>query len=283
MDGNRDPERVQEKWKPVFRPDTRQNKKPGLDGHPGPVSDLAAHQDDTRRLVRAMMTLTGLTASGLARAAGLTPSTLNRFMNKAVGHTLSSRTMLALMAETFTRLHGRAAVSLDPAAVAALAPAIPVFERGILELAPEAKALLAEIKISGPAGLSRASLAELPVVMAASQGIDVTAGDFTRAPLKAPRPPFLADDPLAFALLMPDASMAPRFDAGDMLYVSPSRSLDGAADVVVDKGTGFVVGSLAAASAQVRINTLTPRAKYAFERAKIKGVYPIVGLQRLGI
>ncbi|MBX7200442.1 MAG: helix-turn-helix domain-containing protein [Rhodospirillaceae bacterium] len=254
-----------------------------MDGNRDPFSDLAAHQDDTRRLVRAMMTLTGLTASGLARAAGLTPSTLNRFMNKDVGHTLSSRTMLALMAETFTLLHGRPVATLDPAAVAALAPAIPVFERGILELAPEAKPLLAEIKASGPVGLSRASLAELPVVMATSQGIDVAAGDFTRAPLKAPRPPFLADDPLAFALLMPDTSMSPRFDAGDMLYVSPSRTLDGAADVVVDKGAGFAVGSLAGTGAQVRVNTLSPRARHTFERARIRGVYPIVGLQRLGM
>lgn len=250
----------------------------------GLVSDLTAHQDDTRRLVRAMMALTGLTASGLARAAGLTPSTLNRFMNKDVGHTLSSRTMLALMAETFTLMHGRTAAALDPAAVAVLAPAIPMFERGILELAPESRALLAEIKASNPIGLSRATLPELPVVMAVTQGVDVAGGDFSRAPLKAPRPPFLAGDPLAFALLMPDQSMSPRFDAGDMLYVSPSRILDGAADVVVDRGTGFVAGSLAGATAtQIRVNTLAPRARHTFERAKIRGVYPIVGLQRLGI
>ncbi len=255
-----------------------------MDGNRDLLTDLAAHQDDTRRLVRAMMALTNLTASGLARAAGLTPSTLNRFMNKDVGHTLSSRTMLALMAETLTLLRGRTVAALDPGAVAALAPALPMFERGILELAPETNTLLAEIKAAGaPAGLSRASLAELPVVMATSQGIDVANGDFTRAPLKAPRPPFLAGDPLAFALLMPDQSMSPRFDAGDMLYVSPSRSLNGAADVVVERGAGFVVGSLAAAGAQVRINTFSPRAKHTFDRAKIRGVYPIVGLQRLGM
>lgn len=255
-----------------------------MDGNRDLESDLAAHQDDTRRLVRAMMALTGLTASGLARAAGLTPSTLNRFMNKDVGHTLSSRTMLALMAETFTLLHGRPVAALDPAAVTVLAPAIPMFERGILELAPDARTLLAEIKASGPIGLSRAGLAELPVVMATSQGIDVAGGDFSRAPLRAPRPPFLADDPLAFALLMPDQSMSPRFDASDMLYVSPARALEGAADVVVDKGTGFVAGSLAGATAtQVRIGTLAPRAKHSFERARIKGAYPIVGLQRFGL
>jgi hypothetical protein len=117
--------------------------------------------------------------------------------------------------------------------------------------------------------------------------------------LKTARPPFLADDPLGFALLMPDRSMSPRFDAGDMLYVSPSRAgardskssgpspariVEAAADVVVDKGAGFVVGTLAGqTAAQVRLNILTPRTKLTFERAKIRGVYPIVGLQRLGM
>jgi transcriptional regulator with XRE-family HTH domain len=249
------------------------------------ISDLTVHQDETRRLVRAMMTLTGLTASGLARASGLTPSTLNRFMHKDVGHTLSQRTMLALMAETFTLLRGRGALTLDPAAIAALAPAIPVYERGILELAPEARPLLTEIKTrAAPAALSRPSLAELPAVMATSQGIDIDTGDFTRAPLRTARPPFLADDPLGFALLMPDRSMSPRFDAGDMLYVSPSRLVDENADVVVDKGNGFVVGTMAGqTAAQLRVNILAPRSKLTFERSKIRGVYPIVGLQRLGM
>ena len=249
------------------------------------LSDLSVHQDETRRLVRAMMTLTGLTASGLARASGLTPSTLNRFMHKDVGHTLSQRTMLALLAETFTLLRGRAVVTLDPAALADLAPAVPVYERGILELAPEARALLTDIKNqAAAAGISRPSLAELPVVMATSQGIDVVHGDFARAPLRTARPPFLAGDPLGFALLMPDRAMNPRYDAGDMLYISPSRTADGdAMDVVIDKGNGFVIGTLAGQTAtQVRVNVLTPRAKLTFDRGKIRGVYPIVGLQRLG-
>ncbi len=256
-----------------------------MDGDRTPhISDLSVHQDETRRLVRAMMTLTGLTASGLARASGLTASTLNRFMHKDVGHTLSQRTMLALMAETFTLLRGRGAASLDPAAAAALAPAIPVYERGILELAPETRTLLAEIKTQA-APVSRASLAELPVVMTTSQGIDVQNCDFSRAPLKTARPPFLADDPLAFALLMPDRSMSPRYDAGDMLYVSPSRAVESEAmDVVVDKGAGFGVGTMAGqTAAHLRLNILTPRTKLTFERAKLKGVYPIVGLQRLGM
>ena len=249
-----------------------------------PTAHTFAHQDETRRLVRAMMALTGLTASGLARAAGLTASTLNRFMNKDVGHTLSQRTMLALLAETFLRLKGRGVASLDPAAVTDLAPAVPAYERGILELVPDARALLNDLKARAfPPQVSTPAPAELPVIMAASNGINVAQGDFTRAPLKAARPPFLMDDPLAFALLMPDKSMSPRFDAGDMLYVAPSRRVDALMDVVIDKADGFVVGTLAALSeTQARVNILTPKSKLTLDRAKLRGIYPIVGLQRLG-
>jgi hypothetical protein len=53
--------------------------------------------------------------------------------------------------------------------------------------------------------------------------------------------------------------------------------------VVVDRGNGFVVATLIShASGSVRIATLTPRTRSTLERAKLKGVYPIVGLQRLG-
>lgn len=111
------------------------------------------------------------------------------------------------------------------------------------------------------------------------------AGDFTHAPLKTPRPPFLYGDPRAFALLMPDASMAPRFDAGDMLYASPGRALAGErVDVAIEgRNGGFTVGTLVSTTADtVRIARLSPRARQSFSREKIHGVYRIVGVQRLG-
>ena len=85
---------------------------------------------------------------------------------------------------------------------------------------------------------------------------------------------------------MPDASMMPRFDAGDMLYVSPARNLDGEkVDVVLDRiGGGFLIGSLAGmTTTALRLSTLSPRAReQSHDRAKIRGVYRIVGVQRLG-
>ena len=252
--------------------------------------DGSAHQEQTRCLVRAMMVLTGLSASGLARAAGLTPSTINRFMHRAVRHTLSQRTMLALMTETFRKLKDRPRQTLDRGALATLAPAIAIYEQGMLDAAPDIKTMVAEAKALAGTQAARpltdlASSPTLPVLLASSQGVNMAAGEFMQAPLKTHRPPFLEGDPRAFALLMPDAAMAPRFDAGDMLYVSPARTLDGdRIDVVVERARGgFSVGTLIAATADVvRIATLTPRARESLARDKVRGVYRIIGVQRLG-
>ncbi len=250
--------------------------------HTPSADDSTAHQDETRRLVGAMLRLTGHSPTGLARSAGLTPSTLNRFMHRRVSHTLSQRTMLALMTETFMAIKDRPRQSLDAAALAELAPAVAVYERGILERAPDVRAALATFTTNTA---NPAAAGELPVLTAAASGINIAAGDFAQAPLKTQRPPFVGADPRAFALLMPDASMAPRFDAGDMLYVSPARALEGAnVDVVIERiGGGFSVASLAGTSAEtVRLLKLSPRARETIARDKLRGVWRIVGVQRMG-
>lgn len=249
-------------------------------------TDVSAHQAQTRKLVGAMMKLTGMSATGLARAAGLTPSTVNRFMHQPVRHTLSQRTMLALMTETFLNIKGRATQTLNTEALADLAPAIAIYERGILEVAPDVETTLAQAKssIEYPAQRTVPAVSDLPVLMASTRGVNVQSSDFSKAPLKTQRPPFLDGDPNAFAILMPDESMMPRFDAGDMLYVSPARSLDGAkVDAVVERMEGgFAIGSVTATTPDaVRLTTLSPRERASFDRSKIRGIYRIVGVQRL--
>ncbi len=255
------------------------------------IPDASAHQEQTRQLVRAMMALTGDTASGLAKAAGLTASTLNRFMHKPVRHTLSQRTMLALMTETFRRIKDRPLQSLSATALSALGPAIAVYEHGIVDLAPDVKPALQAAKSAVAASIRRqaphleSAAPELPVLLATTCGVNISAADFTQAPLTTPRPPFLESDAGAFAILMPDQSMAPRFDAGDMLYVSPARALEGERlDVVVERKVGgSVIGTLVAITSDtVRIATLQPRMRQSFARDKVRGLYRIVGVQRLG-
>lgn len=253
--------------------------------------DLTAHQQETRKLVRAMMALTGQSASGLALAAGLTASTVNRFMHKPVRHTLSQRTMLALLTESFLAMKATPAAQWDQRALADLIPALSVYEQGILEIAPDLEEVIQHARgMVGPQSDISLFSAEpgpapnLPVVLTSSQDVQVGEGNFDAAPMRTHRPPFLWSDPYAFAILMPDDTLMPRYDAGDMLYVSPAQSLDGLkADVVLArKDGGFIIAQLIAITAHsIAIGTLYPLANEFYERSKIGGVYRVVGIQRL--
>ena len=258
---------------------------------PLPEEVLTAHQQETRTMVRAMMSLTGQSASALAADAGLTPSTVNRFMHKPVRHTLSQRTMLALLTHTLATLSELPAAQWDRRTLGTLMPALAVYERGILELAPDLKKVLKEVRsLMGPQTSGSGYSSEpgpppnLPVVLVSTQDVHVADGNFDAAPMRTQRPPFLWSDPLAFAILMPDDTLMPRYDAGDMLYVSPAQSLDGPkVDVVLArKNGGFVIGTLVAVTAHsIAISTLYPIANEFYDRARISGAFRIVGMQRL--
>jgi putative intracellular protease/amidase len=210
----------------------------------GTGAEFAAHQDETRRLVRAMMRLTGLSASALARAAGLTASTLNRFMHREVRHTLSQRTMVALMIVTFDHLKSRQVTAFDRGALDVLAPAIAVFERALVGHDAENASIIAAVRGKAPRDNQAAGTGDIAVLTAGATGIDPASGNFSAALLRTLRPPFLSGDARAFAVLMPDASMSPRFEAGDLLYVSPLRAIDeaGADLIAFDRGGRFVIG-----------------------------------------
>lgn len=55
--------------------------------------DADPDQEQARSYVRDVLKATGWTSTELARKAGLAPSTLNRFLNQEVKHTLSSRSL----------------------------------------------------------------------------------------------------------------------------------------------------------------------------------------------
>jgi len=271
----------------------------GENGQSGPVvgpdePSISAHQTETRKLIRAMMTLTGLTASGLANAAGLTPSTVNRFMHKSVSHSLSQRTMLALMTEAFSQLKGKKQADINRDALELLVPPLAMYQQGMLEIAPELKKIFDMLNslISPPPIISSHFVAadksseqsQMPVVLTITRSLNVTEGNFVTAPMHTLKPAYLHDDPCAFALLMPDDSMMPRFYSSDMLYVSPARTLEGLnVDVVLEQKTGgFSIGQLLAlTSKSVILGTLLPNSKEAYDRMSLRGVYRIVGVQRM--
>lgn len=74
----------------------------GLQPDPFAASRAAALLDNdqavAKAVVESILKTTGLTPTELARKAGLTPSTLTRFLNKPVNHSLSARTLAKLKA-----------------------------------------------------------------------------------------------------------------------------------------------------------------------------------------
>jgi len=160
-----------------------------------------------------------------------------------------------------------------------------------LELAPHVEQVLEQVRAScGPGNGQMSHTPEagltpnLPVLLASSQDINVAEGNFDSAPMLTQRPPFLWNDPHAFAILMPDDRLMPRYDVGDMLYVSPAQSLDSQKiDVTLARtGGGFLIGTLIAITDQsIIIGSLYPMINELYERSQINGVYRIVGLQRL--
>lgn len=60
------------------------------------MMNIDDQQEAQRELVRRMMRETGLDATGLARASGVAPSTLSRFLYQAVKHLLTARTLAKL-------------------------------------------------------------------------------------------------------------------------------------------------------------------------------------------
>lgn len=58
--------------------------------------EIDDQQAAIRDLIRLMMEKTGLDPTGLARSAGVAPSTLTRFLNQPVKHLLTARTLAKL-------------------------------------------------------------------------------------------------------------------------------------------------------------------------------------------
>ena len=68
------------------------------------MTGIDPDQAAARRFVSEILRITGWSATGLARKAHLAPSTLTRFLNNEVGHTLSSRTISKLRQAAATEI-----------------------------------------------------------------------------------------------------------------------------------------------------------------------------------
>ena len=171
-------------------------------------------QRAARDRVSRLLKKTGWTATQLARAAGIAPSTLNRFLAGGVKHTLSFKTLRKLD-EAAAGHEKDEPAPRRPTQLEDLAP----------QLHPEEATELP----------SRTSMPnDVPVVGTAVGGnngdfrFNGTEVDYVR------RPPGLQRIKNAFAIYVYGDSMSPRFDHGELLYIHPGRPVSPGDYVLVE-------------------------------------------------
>lgn len=199
--------------------------------------------DKIRRIIE---TTPQLTQRGLAERMGLDPAAVNRM------------------------LYGRRGI---------MAEEIPVIEAYLGQ-----RLELAEATSGGSArrGLSDVPQADvtppaLPDAMAPVPVRDAEGGD---TPIDwTPRHPAQAGIRTAFALYVRDDRMAPRYFAGEIVYVHPHRPPAAPQDVVIADAAGaLTLGRLIAAdAASLQIQFLNPPQTETIARADISALYAVVG------
>lgn len=167
----------------------------------------------TRAYIEAAAQAVDLDYTNLARRAGLAPSTLNRFMNSETSHILGLRTLRAV-----------AEASGVPVPLAVLDPTAPLTSPApTAPRAPESIITARPVELPPLHTMPR----NVPVYGVAAGNGDVSSGDFQ---LEAgavidyvPRPPGLTSTRDAYALYVTGDSMEPKFEHGELVYISPSK------------------------------------------------------------
>ncbi|HEY4254602.1 MAG TPA: S24 family peptidase [Roseomonas sp.] len=167
-------------------------------------------QKAVRELVQRMLAETGLTLTELARRAGVSSTTLTRFMNKDVKHTLSMSTLGKLSVASGVGVP--MGISLPGAAVAAPRPAEAL-------VVPRRGEMAQDLPVYGTA---QGANGEGAFIINMGGQVD-----------RIRRPPGLAANRDAFAIYVEGDSMEPRFEPGEVVVVDPNRPVRPGDDVVL--------------------------------------------------
>lgn len=190
-----------------------------------------------------------LTQRGLAERMGLDPAAVNRMLNGR----------RSIRAEEIPVIEAYLGQRLDLGVDITAAPR----PRGLSDV-PQA-----DMSMPAAPTLSDA-MSPVPVrdIQGGEVAIDWTARHPAQAGLRQ-----------AFALYMPDDSMAPRYFAGEIVYVHPHRPAVPAQDVVIVRHSGaYEVCRLLFADAQnLRVQVFNPSDEKMLTRSDITAVYAIVG------
>lgn len=202
----------------------------------------------------------GLTQRGLAEAMGLDPAAVNRMLYGRRG----------IMAEEIPVIEAYLGQSLHVAAGGPFAPQRESLRRGLSDAGTQAP--LAE---NGAPAMAQTGGASLPVIPVYAFG-DMQ----RRTPLDfVPRHPQQTGIADAFAYYMPDDAHAPRYYAGEIVYVHPTRPPLPACDCVIVEAEGRVrLARLLAQTAQhIRVQDFNAAEEKDIPRKNISALYSVVG------
>jgi DNA-binding Xre family transcriptional regulator len=175
----------------------------------------------------------GLNVNAVARAAGISEGTLRAFRDTA-GRGLNTRTLRKVIAAI-------AQLSGTPAPPELAVPSLPgaeiTFPAGAASIAPRGLASPAALEYAAPELIS-ASAPRIPVrgtAQGGPQGAFMLTGDdidYVRCPQR------LATAQGTYALFIEGDSMAPRYEPGELVFVSPRRPARVGDDVVIVLSNG---------------------------------------------
>lgn len=219
-------------------------------------TDEIVGREQLRDTVRAVVAESGVTASELARRAGLAPSTLTKFLNDdGARHVLTTRTLAKLAAATGRRL---AAAGLDaiPREVSAPLPAPPGH-----------------------------GASDVPVLGQARGGRDGLFIDNGLVESYVPRPHVLMRVPHAYALYMNSDSQEPVFRHGDLLYVNPSMPPRSGDDVLIELagGEAYVKRLLRRSPREIVVQQFNPACELVFDAAEVSKVHIVVAVIKVRV
>lgn len=215
----------------------------------------AMERQQLREAVRGLVAESGVTASELARRAGLAPSTLTKFLNdEGARHVLTTRTLAKLAAAT-----GR------DMPVADLVARREVSDR--LDAPP-------------PPGAS-----DVPVLGQARGGRDGLFIDNGLVESYVPRPHVLMRVPHAYAVYMNSDSQEPVLRHGDLLYVNPSMPPRAGDDVLIELvgGEAYIKRLLRRTPKEVVVQQYNPACELVFDAAEVANVHLVVAVIKVRV
>ena len=221
-------------------------------------------QDAARKYVGAVSAATGWDFTTIARRAGLSSSTLTRFMNNPdIRHVLSARSIAKIAAAS--------GVPVPPELGGAASTS-----SGGTGHAPEF--------VRSPAGVPPPGARDLPV-RGHAKGGSIGTYFFEQGAVQAyvERPWFLMGVPSAYAVYIQNDSMEPVFRHGHLAYVNPSVPVSAGDDVVIHlrDEQGFVKRLVRRTARALIAEQFNPPKQLEWAADKVAAVHLIVASLRI--